>query len=851
VRVYQFRHIRAEAHCSRAAVVDPRTMGGLKRALLPVAAALALLTAAAGSARAPHDAPHADGDVEVVVTLPQPPLAEAPLQVRRLASAGARRLDLHATASRTYLRRLTAAQSTFEARLQRSIPDARVRWRYGVTLDGVAVVLPRNDLAALRRIPGATVWPSVSYHEQLDRSPSLIGATAIWGPTLSSAGNGMKIGIIDDGIDQAHPFFSPAGFSYPAGFPKGQTAYTTPKVIVARAYAPPNSTYRYARVPFDPTMSEHATHVAGIAAGDNGTVATDPSRARVLVSGVAPKAYLGNYKVLSVPTAEFGLDGNSPEIAAAIEQAVRDGMDVINLSLGEPEIAPSRDIVVRAINGAADAGVVPVVAAGNDYEENGRGSVGSPGTAAEAITVAASTNRRGAPPDEIASFSSSGPTPVSLGFKPDLTAPGAGILSSVPPSDGSWAVFDGTSMATPHVAGAAAILRQRHPDWTVAQVKSALASTAVDVHGESDVGEAPATRQGGGRIDLLRADQPLVFTSPTGLSLGLVRPGETHTASFSVTDAGGGPDPWTVTVAQPVGEQGATLTATPTVAAPGTVTLTAAIANDAAERDLTGFVLLTRGTDERRVPYWLRVERPKLATEPHRTLTRPGVYGADTRSGRSLVSSYRYPDRAGPGVPTDLAGPELVYRVVLRRPVANVGAVVVSHGRGVRIQPRLVFAGDENRLVGYTALPVDVNPYQDYGRLEPVVGAVRPAPGAYEFVFDTPSRADAGPFSFRFWIGDVSPPRVQFLRRTPTTLVLRVTDAGAGVDRGALKATVDGSRRSVRWRGADAIVATGRLARGTHHVTVEASDFQEAKNMENTGPVLPNTRFFRTAIRVP
>ena len=85
---------------------------------------------------------------------------------------------------------------------------------------------------------------------------------------------------------------------------------------------------------------------------------------------MAPKAYIGNYKVLTVPSG-FGLNGNSAEIVAGIEAAVRDGMDVINLSLGEAEIEPSRDIVAAALDGAAAAGVVPVVAAGNNFEGHG------------------------------------------------------------------------------------------------------------------------------------------------------------------------------------------------------------------------------------------------------------------------------------------------------------------------------------------------------------------------------------------------------------------------------------------------------------------------------------------------
>src|SRR5207247_7898422 len=102
-----------------------------------------------------------------------------------------------------------------------------------------------------------------------------------------------------------------------------------------------------------------------------GAASTVP-RPGLRLSGIAPRAYLGNYKALSMPS-QFGLNGNSPELAAAVEAAVRDGMDVINLSAGETEIEPSRDVVVRAFNAAADAGVVSAVSAGNDFAEFGFG----------------------------------------------------------------------------------------------------------------------------------------------------------------------------------------------------------------------------------------------------------------------------------------------------------------------------------------------------------------------------------------------------------------------------------------------------------------------------------------------
>jgi minor extracellular serine protease Vpr len=348
----------------------PRTMSRLRRLspalLLPPLTVFALL-ATGGAAARPAASPDVAGRaVEVVVTLPQPSLAEAVLHDRQLAArtTSHHRLNVRTPAAHSYLRTLAAAQRRLEGRLVRTIPGARVRWHYGVVLDGIAVVVPRSELPRLERLRGVTVWPTATYHALLNRTPQLIGAPQLWGPALDTAGQGMKIGIIDDGIDRTHPFFNPAGYSYPPGYPLGNTEFTTPKVIVARAFPSPSTTWKYADRPFDPVYSEHATHVSGIAAGNYDTLASGP-RGHVRVSGIAPRAYLGNYKVLTVPTRDYGLDGNSPEIAEGIDQAVADGMDVINLSIGEPEVEPSRDIVVKALDAAADAGVVPVVAAGN------------------------------------------------------------------------------------------------------------------------------------------------------------------------------------------------------------------------------------------------------------------------------------------------------------------------------------------------------------------------------------------------------------------------------------------------------------------------------------------------------
>jgi len=248
----------------------------------------------------------------------------------------------------------------------------------------------------------------------------------------------------------------------------------------------------------------------------------------------------------------------------------------------------------------------------------------------------------------------------------------------------------------------------------------------------------------------------------------------------------------------------------------------------------------------RRIPYWFRVETPRLATERQLTIKGPGLYGGDTAGKPSLVSTYRYPDGVlAPGLPIVLSGPEEVFRFVLKKPVANFGAVVTSHANGVRVSPRLLSAVDENRLVGYPGLPVDLNPYAGFNRLVPAVAAILPQPGTYDFVFDTPAGAKPGRFTFRVWVDDTTPPTVRMLASTVkrgAPLRIAVTDAGSGIDPGALQVKVDGANVTTwSYSGGVLRISTSSLARGSHKVSVVAADFQEAKNMEDVGPILPNT----------
>jgi minor extracellular serine protease Vpr len=336
----------------------------------------------------PH---HADGRVRVIVGLKLAPLAAA--YGRTLAAAGTTvKLDLTATSSRRYLARIDALQRATAAKLVDAIPQARIGRRFRVVLDGMTVSLPFTKLPSLARLSFVgKVYPSAAYHLLTDTSPGVIGADELHALT-GARGEGVKIGIVDDGVDNTNPFLAPDGLSYPPGFPKGGRKWTTPKVIVARAFPGPNSGRR-GRLPIDRRESFHATHVAGIAAGDAGTCSPGgrDHPPTCGLSGVAPRAYIGNYRVFNVPT-PIGHIANTPEIAAAFESAVRDGMDVINFSGGGAETEPANDAMVEVIHNVALAGVVPVISAGNDRDQFGMGTVGSPGTAPDAITVAATSN---------------------------------------------------------------------------------------------------------------------------------------------------------------------------------------------------------------------------------------------------------------------------------------------------------------------------------------------------------------------------------------------------------------------------------------------------------------------------
>jgi minor extracellular serine protease Vpr len=1000
-------------------------------------------TLRAGTIRIPPG--QASGRIRVIATLPLAPLAA--VHGRALAvRTGPRRLNLRSASSRAYLARLARAQSAAVATLRRELPQADVGRRFRVLLDGVTVELPARRVPQLARLPFvAKIYPSLRYTLALNRSPAVIAATGFSSAT-AAGGTGIKIGIVDDGVDQGNPFLNPEGMQYPVGYPRGGPRWTTPKVIVARAFPGPGAG-RGGRLAVDPRISFHGTHVAGIAAGRAGTIAPPGADHPAVggLSGVAPGAWIGNYRVFTVPT-PIGHVANTPEIVAAFESAVKDGMQVINFSGGGPQVDPVNDALIESVDNIAAAGVVPVISAGNDRDEFGLGTSGAPGTAPAAISVAAVSNTHvfapvltldspgapeslrqvpvvstsrpiparwgsgatlidvgtivsasGAPVDRrlcgigvnpnagqnplprgtlsgaialvsrgactfaskaararaagavgivvvdnrsgeanpipialalpggmisdldgarlrealaavggrapvrvsnaisqtetgrsgvITSFSSGGPTAFEHSLKPDVSAPGGQILSStLRRAGGPFAVFDGTSMAAPHVSGAAALLRARHPTWLPDQVKSALVSTAGPAWADTArTVEAPVLLQGGGIVNVAAADNPRIFSAPSSLSFGDLKTtaGAARRALLlRIEDAGGGAGTWQVELRPQSAGSGTTVEvpANITIAPGGTIELVVAAraTSGAPTSDNYGFIALRQGAVTRRIPYAFFVSNPALSVyEPRRLRT---LQIGDTRAGASRVSVYRFPTAPfGPhptyiGPPVQEDGAERVYVTHIDEPVVNFGVSVVASSSGALVDPWLLGSLDENDVEGYAGTPANVNSFTTNYRFNVgAAGAVFPRPKQFFFSVDAgrdpfTGRLLAGRYVLRSWVDDVYPPLVEVLTKRVAvgrpTIVARVLDfslaprAISGVDPTSIVLNygrvllgvsaydpATGLAVFVPPRGAP------RIPRGKTRAILVGADFQEAKNVSSPGgSVLPNTTFQNLTIR--
>jgi hypothetical protein len=356
-------------------------------------------------------------------------------------------------------------------------------------------------------------------------------------------------------------------------------------------------------------------------------------------------------------------------------------------------------------------------------------------------------------------------------------------------------------------------------------------------------------------VALARADQPLLFAAPTAVSLGLLARGDDKSASLNLSDAGGGSGTWQIARVVRGAPAGVRLVLPATVDVPGALPVTATVSRAAKPGDLDAYIELRRGSEVRRVPLWGRVTAGALARHRLLELARPGVTRSTTSGQPSLVSRYRYPETpTGVGVTTVLRGPERVFRVRLTKRVANFGVVITQRGRASRVEPRVVSGVDENRLTGYAGLPVNHNPYMDEFRDGVLAaGALSPAPGEYAVVFDSPARAGAGSFTFRYWVDDVTPPMLRLRTRVVAAgrdLKVAAIDAGAGIYADTIRASIDGESYGTDFRPGVISVSTAALSPGTHRLRLRVSDYQEAKNTENVARILPNTRTLVVTFRV-
>jgi len=345
-------------------------------------------------------------DLQLIIELEEPSvaraLAEPAARLQAFRSgfmAGGNRIRLDSQQALTYRSQIARRRQLATDQLQ-TLNGVEIQGSTDLVLNSIIARVPVEHYLAVRRMPGVKkVYFSRLQRMNLNAAAQTLNAAALWARVSggrANAGQGQKIGLIDTGIDNTNAMFAdstlPTPSTYPPGFPKydaGNQSFTNHKVIVARDYIGLLANRQIVQDARD--QVGHGSFVAGCAAGKvvtpNTALLPSPSQ----ISGMAPGALLGNYKVFGTP----GINDytTTAAILAAINDAVNDRMDVLNLSLGSLDyVPPSEDPEVDAINNAIAAGVVVCLAAGNQGPDTH--SVGSPGSAPDAISVGAIWNSR-------------------------------------------------------------------------------------------------------------------------------------------------------------------------------------------------------------------------------------------------------------------------------------------------------------------------------------------------------------------------------------------------------------------------------------------------------------------------
>ncbi len=463
---------------------DPTPGASSKRITLVTGDVAELTTSSNGqvSARLLDDEPYYfgtfDGDLTLVPADAYPLLSAGRLDKRlfNLTELAAQGYD---DASNASLPLLLTAPATL--RSAPSTPAAATYRRTLASVGSTAVTVRKSDAKTFwDGISGPTtfkssqvtkIWLDGRTHATLDQSTKQIGAPTAWKQGYD--GHGVKVAVLDTGYDAGHPDLAK-------------------QVVASESFIPDQAVQ---------DLHGHGTHTASIVAG-LGT-ASDGKR-----KGVAPGSELLIGKVL-----DNSGGGYDSEAIAGMEWAVQQGAKVVSMSLGglpSDGTDPMSEAVDRL---SKSSGALFVIAAGNSGAEE---TVGSPGSATEALTVGAVDRD-----NSLANFSSRGPRIGDGALKPEVTAPGVEIAAARAAGTEQghilgqyYTAMSGTSMATPHVAGAAAILAQRHPDWTGPQLKAALASTAVPSAG------ARTDQQGLGHVDIPNALDPKVLPDTANLFFG-------------------------------------------------------------------------------------------------------------------------------------------------------------------------------------------------------------------------------------------------------------------------------------------------------------------------------------------
>ncbi|WP_433429840.1 S8 family peptidase [Nonomuraea sp. CA-141351] len=396
------------------------------------------------------------------------------------------------------------------------------------------------------------IWLDRKVEPALEQSVPQIGAPEAWAAGYD--GTGTTVAVLDTGVDATHPDL--------AGKVADQRDFTGQSVTG------------------DP--HGHGTHVASTIAGTG---------ADGIGKGVAPGARLLNGRVLDADG--YGLlswiiDGM--EWAAGEKHA-----EIVNMSLGSRE--PGGPLTTALTRLSRQYGTLFVVAAGNDGCDQ---CVGAPGDAPEALTVGAVDKQ-----DKLAPFSSRGPIIADLAVKPDVTAPGVDITAAK--TGGGSLTLSGTSMATPHVAGAAALLRQARQGITGNELKSLLMAGAKPGQGIA------VDAQGAGRIDVAAALKDTVVASTGSAGFGKLTTGEQKSLTVGYHNLGQAPAELSLSTGDAFTVEPAKLT----VPAGGTAEVKVTAKADKAgllRQELTAAVagggtvrtLLTGSVDEKRVELRVR-----------------------------------------------------------------------------------------------------------------------------------------------------------------------------------------------------------------------------------------------------